>query len=424
MGTTRRICTVVLALAGLALAGFVVTDDAHAQQIPWPMPDGFDFRGECCEIAQPTLPDFPGIKQQIRYITWQRCQLRRNKTLCVDIGRPEPYILPDGTPAGCGVYTIPFNLRTCGGQMITIFSGDIIGTYARTWLEDTDPDQAGLETQVWRILINGDLRLSDFANDRYGTNLHIPQCHHDYDRNIYWFGYLDYRNDCETNTWTVEWTLDHECDKYHHNPTSARPAPAAGYHSNRSFNIVGPSLFVPTINIPFSQGFVAAENVRTLDYRQRPVTCFRDDPIRDGFLQPTLEFCVCEDGDPQYALTDFFGSSFCGTGFSTIQAEKDFVQKKIGFRTDAAGNPTKAVILKMGDMLWFDACLQEKTVEYFEGVEIIGGPPAFSFDEAGGLFPLPPDFDDDASSNDINCNVLKGAPHVSCKIICSNMFPK
>ena len=38
------------------------------------------------------------------------------------------------------------------------------------------------------------------------------------------------------------------------------------------------------------------------------------------------------------------------------------------------------------------------------------------------LYKLPPDFDDDASSNDFECRKVKAVPHVSCKLIAANIF--
>lgn len=424
MSMSRKSRFAVLALLAAMVFGFAGSGVAVAQ---CPLPDNLDFNGECCDPSDALLPDFPQVKQDIRYFTWNACNLARNKRICADIGRPEPLIQPSGQPAGCGVYTIPFKMRTCGGQMIELFGGVLNGTYTRTWLEDTNPNQQGLETQVWRILVNGDIRVGDFIQaGPLAGNPHIPQCYHDFDGNVYFTGYIDYRNDCTTNQWQVEWVIDHECDRYHHNADSGRPAPAAGYHAGRSFNFAGPSTFTPSTAIPFSRGVVMQENLRTILYTtQGPAICFRDEPILDGFIDPIDEFCVCNGVSPQYALTDFFGAGLCGSGFQTTTAgSKLFVQKRVGFFPAVVpGAATKAVLLKMGDMLYFDACTQQQTEEYFEGVEIIGGAPAFTFDPSGGLIPLAPDFDDDASSNDFSGQKVKAVPHVSTKIICANIRP-
>ncbi len=416
-----------LAMVATLLAALFVGMGAADAKAQCGTPDGLDFNGVCCEPGDLQLPDFPEMKQNIRYFTWRRCNLGRNKAICADIGRPFPLVRPDGTPAGCGTFNIPFKMRTCGGQMFELFSGVLNGTYSRTWLEDTVPAQQGLETQVWRILINGDLRVSDFiASTPTGLNPHIPQCYHDFDQNVYWAGYIDYRLDCTNGRWTVQWVIDHSCDRYHHNSDSGRPAPAAGYHPDFSYNFAGPSTFVPTLAIPFSEGPLVQENVRSLIYGpQGPVLCLRDEPIEGGFIQPIEEFCVCDGNAPQYAFTDYSGGSICGTFFQTDTAgSKQYVQKRVGFFPPmVAGGPQKAVLIKMGDMIYGEGCTGITSEEYFEGVEIIGGDPAFTFGPGGALVPLAKDFDDDASSNDFNGERIKGIPHISTKIICGNVGP-
>ena len=423
MTTSRK---KLVAVALLATFAFSLIGSGIAQAQPCPLGDNLDFTGQCCEPSQAVLPDFPEVKQDIRYFTWRRCQLARNKKLCADIGRPTQHIQPNGVPAGCGVYDIPFKMRTCGAQMIELFGGSLIGTYTRTWFEDTDPGQQGLETQVWRILINGDLRLSPFLIQNFGNNQHIPQCHHAFNGLVYFNGYIDYRNNCQDGTWEVQWVLDHECDRYHHNSDSGRPAPAAGFHPTISFNFAGPSAFTPSLQVPFSRGAVLQENVRSLIYQTAgPVICLRDEPLVDGFIQPVQEFCACTDGQPQYALTEFFGFGVCGSQFQNdTSGSKLFVQKRVGFFPSAIpGAVPKSVLLKLGDLIYVDACTGQTTREYFEGVEIIGGAPAFTTDPAGALIPLLPDFDDDASSNDYAGQKVKGIPHVSTKIICANIQP-
>lgn len=414
----------VAALLAVLFLG-IGASDAKAQ---CGLMDGLDFTGNCCEPGDIQLPDFPELKQNIRYFTWRRCNLGRNKAICADIGRPFPLTAPDGTPAGCGLYSIPFKMRTCGGQMFELFSGVLNGTYSRTWLEDTVPNQQGFETQVWRILINGDLRVSDFiVNNPVGANPHIPQCYRDYDQLVYWAGYIDYRLDCTNGRWTAEWVLDHACDRYHHNSDSGRPAPAAGYHPDFSYNFAGPSTFIPTLDIPFSQGELVQENMRSLVRGPQggPLMCLRDEPMEGGFIQPVDEFCVCDGNLPQYAFTDYGGGSICGSFFQTNTAgSKLYVQKRVGiFPSGIAGIPDKSVLIKMGDLIYGEGCTGLTTEEYFEGVEIIGGPPAFTWGPAGGFVPLAPDFDDDANSISFSGARIKAIPHISDKIICANVAP-
>lgn len=406
----------ILAAAWIAAAFAAVPADAQCVGN-----DNMDHT-QCCDQSQPVLPQFPAVKQNIQYFSWRNCNVVKRKGLCVDIGVPTPRVFPNGTPAGCGVFDIPFRTRTCGAPFIDVFTGTMIATYARTWGEDTDAIP-GPDTQVWRLLINGDLTASAFLLANFGLVPHIPQCLHSFNNRVYWYGYIDYRLHCQTLQWNVEWVLDHECDRYHHNPDSARPAPAAGFHPDRTFTFVGPSPFTATLAIPIAAGPFMQENTRTLLYTgQNPVICFRDDPIRDGFLNPFQEVCLCANGGPQYAISEFFGNTLCNTNFGPGPATKVYTQKRIGFFPDAAGNPFKFVLLAQGDLQFADACLGLVTQEYFEGVETIGGFPAFTVPPVGAVpVPLGRTFIDIGSSNNNACVKIKAIPHAVCKLICVNI---
>ncbi len=397
----------------------VAVGSASAQVPPWPQPDGYDFTGVCCTPANPTLPPFPSITQNIKYMCWRDCQPQLCRDLCVTIGTPR-IAAAGGVVFGCGVYFVPVTIKR-GAQVL--YSGRLIGTYARTWLEDTVPDPIGLkETQVWRFLLNGDLLPSALIQGI--ANPCVAQCWRTFGA-IYFAGYIDYRNFCPNNSWTAEWALDHGCDFWAHNADSGRPAPVGSVlHPTFSYTFVGPNTFTCSINIPVSAGPVMAESVRSiLWFGNQPPTCLTDDPLVQGSMVPLQDFCPCgapPAAAPQYTLTDFNGISQCGTQFRTGGAgPKPFAQKRLGFFTDAAGGPFKFLLLKMGDVDYIDACLPPPipTREYFEGVETIGGFPAF---DLNGRF-LGRQFDDDGSSNFLVCQRRKGVPHVVCKIITANM---
>jgi hypothetical protein len=297
----------------------------------------------------------------------------------------------------------------------------LIGTYARTWLEDAVPDPVGQkEFQVWRMLVNGDLRPGP---DVVGiTNPCLPQCFRVFNNNIYWAGYIDYRNFCPDGTWEVEWSINHECDFFHHNSDSQRPAPAAGLHPRFSYTVVGPTPFVCSVNIPPSEGQLQFESLRSIVWSgpaNFPPRCLREEPLLTGQLEPLGEFCPCNTPatSRQYIATNFEGNGVCGSQFGpTAVGNKPFVQKRIGFWPDATGAPFKFLLAKQGDLEYFDVCTDLATTEYFEGVETIGGFPQFTLDCRA----LGRQSDDDGSSNFVRCEPFKGAPHVVCKIISVN----
>jgi hypothetical protein len=397
-----------------------------AQPLPWPMPDGYDPAGGCCQPAQPTLPPFPAVTQQIKFICWNNCNPQFCVNICVSFGVPAPLVRA-GVVFDCGLYLIPITIRTCAANPVTLWSGRLLATYSRTWLEDAVPDPAGApDHQIWRFLVNGDLRPSTFLLQNFGNNICVvPPCHAAFQNLVYWFGYIDYRNDCATGRWTVEWAIDHECDRFHHNADSARPAPVgAVFHPQHSYNFVGPSSFVCTINIPCAnfQSPPAFEAVRSLIWQgvTQPPICLRRDRLTQFGIVPFQDLCVCAGPPPnplQYSLSEFFGMSGCGTGFNIATQPKPFIQKKLGFFPDAAGNPFKFLCMNMGDVNYFDVCTMLTTNEYFEGVETIGGFPKFTVNGT----PLPfRQFIDDGSSNFVNNARRKGILHVVSKIINAN----
>ncbi len=417
MSAVRCSCKRFL-LAALAWVA-VVVGPASAQIPPWPQPDGFDFPGACCIPATPNLPQFPSITQNIKYICWRDCQPSLCRDLCVTFGAPVP-AAAGGVVFGCGVYFIPITIKR-GAQVL--YTGRLIGTYARTWLEDTIPGPVRiLETQVWRFLLNGDLFPSAVIQGI--ANPCVAQCWRTFGA-IYFTGYIDYRNFCPDVSWDVEWALDHGCDFWAHNPDSGRPAPAAGLHPNFSYDFVGPNTFTCSLSVPPSAGPVLLESVRSLIWNGlQPPLCLCEEPLVEGVMNPIQDFCPCgppAGGAPQYVLTEFFGMGLCGSSFRTgTVGPKPFAQKRLGFFTNADGTPFKFLLLKMGDVEYIDACVPppgNRTIEYFEGVETIGGFPAFTLN---GQF-LGSQFDDDGSSNFLVCQRRKGVPHIVCKIINANM---
>ena len=408
------------ALAGLVLVGLgMLAPSTHAQCTTGP--DGLEFQGTCCALSQPNLPAFPSVTlQDMQYICWRNCNVSRNRNLCVDIAAPTPHIFPNGAAAGCGIVDIPIVTKSCGANPRTIFSGTLLGTYVKTWQEATvapgPPD-----VQVWRFMVNGDLTASSFVINRYGNNRCVPQCYSSFNNQVYFAGYIDYRFECTTSVWRVEWALNHECDAGIHNADSARPAPAAGFHPRRSFTFVGPSPFIPTLGTPVFAGPAVQENFRSIGFTGlNPVNCFVDDPIATGTATLLGDFCMCNaNGALQYARTDLNGFTQCLSFFNLPSqgSNKDFMQKRIGYFLAPDDTPLRFLVLNMGDLEIDDFCQTRSTVEYFEGVCTFGTNLSFTFDANGNPIPIGPNLLDTGSSTDVNGSKLKGAPHYTDKLL-------
>ncbi len=412
---TLSLC-VGLALAAGAFflsggAGPVVGGDPP----PCSFPDGFAAAGNCCELTGASLPAaFPSVEQEIRYIVWRRCALTRNKTLCVDIGAPQLKTY-EGQTIGCGTYTIPFTMRTCGAQEIPIFTGELNATHVRTYVEEDffklEPDR-----QVWRFLINGDLEPSAFLVDRYGTNPNIPQCFTEFGDRIHWFGYIEYRRECDSGRqWSAEWVLDHECDRYHHGADSARPG---AFHPDRSFNFAGPSNFEPTTAYNLISGNMdpGSEGVRQIRFPDAGsfASCDRFDTIT-GVRETEADSCSCSTQGEQYGETGFTISSSCGDLVVSAGGDQTTTRKRIGGFKNSDDQIFRFVDLFVGDILWLNNCETTFEPQFAEGVEIVN--PFYrnrKFDASGNLVTINNVFLDFVTSNEFpSGTVVKGAPHLS-----------
>lgn len=400
---------ILFVLAGGLAAGLFL--DAQPVRAGDPPPcafdDGLESTGACCALTGPSIPiAFPAFEQEIRYFTWNNCNLARNKTLCVEVSPLEFARDGEGDLIGCGTYTLPVSMITCGPQGQPLFSGELMATYARTWIEkqpSQDPD-----TQVWRFMINGDLTPSSFLLSRYGANPHLPQCHVTFDA-IHWFGHIDYRRDCSTLEWDVEWVLEHSCDEYHHGSSSAR---SGSFHPSRTFNIAGPSTFAPSTSftIPALTPHPNSPGIRTTRYNGDDFAmCFRYEPFSS--LQVFLgdDDCPCGTGGDQFLETVLFGDTLCGNGIPGASGPIP-TRKKLG-----SFGSGRRVITWAGLIGFTDACTgPSSTGEFMEGVEVLNDTTEnFLLTEAGSLLPLGPTFIDLASSNSSTGTFLQGVPHFS-----------
>lgn len=365
-------------------------------------PDGLDG-GPCCSPASLILPTFPAISQDMRWLCFDTCQTSANNLYCVQVGAPIP--LTGGTNVGCGEYSIRFVVRNCGAAA-TLWNGRTKAHYSRTWTESSVPGAVNL--QVWRFLINGDFAPTQAVPvspcDR-------PQCMSQYSR-IYFTGYIDYAFDCITNTWQATFALEHGCDRLHHAPSSARPAPTTGLHPTRSFTMVSPGAgFVPAPNAAQqANGPMQPQSAtRWNHWGPAPGMCMSRENL-NGTVTPLNVFCVCASAGSQYVMSIVQSNGTCGTSVNPSPLGP-FQQKRIGGWTNAAAYPgLEFLLIDMGNLVYTDGCSGAASDEWFEGVTTIGGFPAM---DAAGL-PLGTQFLDYGSSNKsgTNPNPLIGAPHV------------
>ena len=419
-GRRNRIRRTVIAAAALALiAGLTWASSAQAGDPCGP--DGLDPNRDCCDQATLTLPDFPAMQlDSMRYFTWNRCSLARNKEVCVSLGAPT-----EGT-GNCGTYVLPFTVRTCGQQAIALFSGDLNAVYMRTFFEE-DLERSRT-VQVWRFLLNGDLEVSDFLIQRFGNNPNIPQSYQDFGNQVYWAGYIDYRATCgkAAGEWEVEWVLNHDCDQFTHAKGSARPGT---YYPDRSFCMASKD-FVP-IEGPFGDATVPL--ALTSEMREtRPFStpnCKHPNPT-SGSVVFGNAFCPCDPGEGRplsYSDFEIHTESDCGAQLDTVKPGQ--VVKFLGFFADPTGGRGdegffRAVALVMGDAQWLADCDEAFDIGYYEGAFLISDPSRFRFTDPFGIGGKSDEiegfFIDMVNAVDELGASIQGAPHDSDRMVSVN----
>ena len=388
--------------------------------------DALDPDAPCCETVDLTLPSFPPFDlEPMRYLTWNRCSLARNKEVCASFGIPTQ-------TTECGVYQIPFTMRTCGQQATALFSGDLTAIYMRTFRETIQIGKGSETVQVWRFLLNGDLEVSPFVISRFGTNPNVPQSYVDYGNQTYWAGYIDYRVRCDAGkgkgpAWEIEWVLNHECDRFAHPKGGNRPGV---YNPERSFTMA-PFDFTPLSDDlgAATFAFQPAGGLREVEYTSETTAVCKQPSRPSGQLLFLDGECLCADGKLplQYARVAILADSDCGFSLGTGKT-LELYSKIVGFFPAEGGEPNRFPVLLVGDAEWLQGCDKTNARGYNEGVMVLSNPGVFTFTTLlpgkgkGGFEPLDPYFIDLANSADAARNPVQGAPHVSNKMGHLNFF--
>ncbi len=371
-------------LSVLALAA-----GAHAQ---CGQPDYLDG-GSCCTRAQINLPTFPSFKQESLGLSWLDCTIDAKDNVTASWTAPTT---PGGMPSND--YRSFLRIYDAGGSVI--WKGRMHMTYSRTF-EEGDPKN-GVKYQVWRFLVNGDLRHSRAAAH---SACPIPSCASAFKRFVRHTGYVDYALDCNTKTWSQAWMLTHACDKFEHIGGFAR---GGGFHPDRSSTFVGPRAgFVASAFTPVEAGMDKAEAVRSLI---RPSLGMYS-AIATSQFEETVTFqvmptqqpqCACSPAGSagQFSVADLFIDGDCGTTVNPSgQFLPGFVSMGIGTWTDPTVYPGKeALRWSMGEYSYFDPCTGKTRLEIFHGATTLGGYPARSILTSGQSISLPLTFIDQSNA--------------------------
>ncbi len=379
--------------------------------------------GPCCTATSVVLPQFPSTSASVKYICFRDCGIRINGDVCVSINAPVPAQVA-GTDV-CGVFLIPYSIKTCGGNPTILWSGTMRAHYSRNWMASSEEGGAP-DTEVWRLLLNGDLIPSAFLIQRFASNpAVVPPCIAAFNNRAHFWGYIDYARNCRTGVFATAWALNHDCDSFEHGPTSARPG---AFHPGLSYDFVGPAngFVVDPSSPPLSFGGIAQEAVRKNDWAAAPAICLLEEPVQ-GVMDFGIPYCPCETGSSggsQFLTAFLQAQGNCGTTLALApNAPIPLVRKRVGNWTNGAIYPgVESLLLEQGFLTFNDGCGSGSLPDqYFKGVETLGGFPAFHIGPA--LTPLGQHFQDLGSANRSPGNVSPkvGAPYVTHYILNLNI---
>ena len=371
--------TLLLALGALALA-------ASSSAQTWLQPDylwsGGFYVNPQCSLAPLTLPTFPGFNQVSMEIGWQDCQAESKKYVDAKWSAPV-------SPIGVSTQEMIAELRLTEALIGDLIAkGKMTLTYSRTWYEKkkTVPST---HWQIWRFLVNGDLRYSQGAKGSLR-----PNCAFNHKGRVRYTGYVDWALDINKGTWSNTWMLTHATDDLEHVPSHPREG---NYHCDRSYSFVGPAKgFVADPLVATEGGSQDNEYYRSVvRYVRRPKigpppfppvpgpvgvgipsSSFEEDV--DFTVTPMYQMCPCSSagaGLSQFAIAQMnIAGKFGSTAQSNNELVNEFVSMGIGSWTDPSIYPgVEDVRWTIAEYDYFEPCTNETRKEVFHGVTTVGG---------------------------------------------------
>lgn len=370
-----------LVLAFLALAA---QQPADAQ---CPVPDQLD--GPCCAIVQPLYPQVPDFGQGSLAICYRDCGVEQVTQV------KARFDLTATTSNGpCDAFTKRIVLRN--GANAPIWRGRLRFNYSRSWVE---ADSSGLSIQVWRYLVNGDMRPTANLGPAPCPR---PPCAAPNNNLVRFTGYVDYARTCGTTMRAYAWMLTHACDALDHLPGFPR---AGAFHPDRSYTFVGPAAgFVVSPLVGIEAGITTQQAVRRSARIPGTVVCETREPLLQADIQPQFQTCFCGTPTPQHTISLLRVLGTCGTNVQATGGPllPGFVSMGIGTWTSPLVFPgVEELRWNTGNYDYLEGCTGNFTNELFFGVTTLGGFPANEIDPSvpGGVgLPLLPTFVDQGNS--------------------------
>lgn len=350
-------------LTSLALASAVTAAPAVAQQCF--LPDNLD--GPCWEPTQVELPDLPGWELEGSGICYQQCGVVSKEPTLMVYGPP--------LPNGCGQYKSDVKVVDLTNG-VTVMAGAAALDYTRTWHEVNTV--TGVDYQVWRFVAKIDLeRTATFPPT--GVCYMPPSIGPNGPYNeAFWYGYVDWAQDCGTGEWFNASVLFNNCDDFIHHPAlSDHPAPAGGFAPGSYRALVAPDnavqSFDPTAIAPPRSGAVTSEAVRNVNNNFIPGACTYEEKLAGGthFVLGTACLCPLALGPAAQSAVHIDGIGTCPdpTGvpstFSSLQVWNpaigfkwfEMVETSLGSWTDPTVYPGReSAVPTEGFVIYHDSC--------------------------------------------------------------------
>lgn len=380
-----------------ALFGLLVWSGVSAAQCP--TPDGLDG-GPCCAQANLTLPGFPNFNQGALEICWKDCLVNSVVPLTARWKNLNPVAGTIGGPLiQCGETQGTLELVAPGP--VVVWKGTLRFQYSRTWQE---AGPGGFPLQVWRFLVNGDLR----AVAPLTIPCPIPACAPAHGNLVRFSGYMDQARSCgvlPAAPFQRAWMLTHACDFIDH----AAGFPRGGvFHPDRSYSLVGPAAgFVPGPIQPLEG--TPGSPLEAMRRRKlgtavpvTPALCEFEERLNFTLL-PSPPFCTCGlPGSAQFLLGNLAVAGACGSAVVTPGGPllPGYLSMGIGSWTIPATFPgVEAVRWNAGNYNYTDGCTGAVQNEVFFGATTIGGYPAMQITLPPTVPAiLPPTFIDQSNS--------------------------
>lgn len=368
-------------LITLSLVVLVATQGLGQFQLGCPSGDDGFAGAPCCTAVQPNIPNFPSVTSTGKAACLLHCGVEAQYPLQVVLGAPNFAV--------CDIALINASI-TPAGPGAPGWSGVLLAKYSRTF---NLVDATGLNKQVWRFIVNGDLQWDPTTG---GPPCPVPACVTSANPTAHWWGSIDY--ECENlivtpgtapvPVWKIRMDLNHAPGCVQHSPFTTTPLSGPAAHDDRSYHMVAPANFVfAPVAEPVGPTYAEAVRSSGIDPALGAYVCYGEaplDPMSPGF-NTVFSDCLCAPSPIAGgiwkhqnlsgfemcagAVNPYNNLSLPGTPFPT-----GFVTLTLGFWTGGQFPGGQNLCVHVGVMNYQSMCPNNFPVHIVTGVSTSGVP--------------------------------------------------